>query len=141
MRTKSQGRNGNMTECRPEDVRRKAFEYYRRLRRLDRYCRDHFRETITLQDAADAVALERTYFSSYFHDKVGVRFNCWLSILRVEEAKRLLRASDRPISNVALDVGFNNLTSFERAFKRCTGETPSSFKRQRQVTEILVSKH
>lgn len=129
-----------MTECRPEDVRKKAFDYYRRLRRLDRYCRDHFREPITLQAAADAAALERTYFSSYFHEKVGVCFSCWLSILRVEEAKRLLRATDRSISNVALDVGFNNLTSLERAFKRCAGETPSSFKRRSQAKANVISK-
>lgn len=129
-----------MTECRPEDVRKKAFDYYRRLRRLDRYCRRHFRDTVTLQDAADAVALERTYFSSYFHDKVGVCFSCWLSILRVEEAKRLLRASDCLISNIALDVGFKSLTSFERAFKRCTGETPSSFRRHCQATANVIPK-
>ena len=118
-----------MTDCRPEDINEQAFNYYRRLRRVNRYCSQHFGENIAVQFVADLAALERTYFSSYFHDKVGVCFNCWLSFLRVTEAKRLLHTSDCLISNVAIDVGFKNLTSFERAFKRCTGQTPSEFKR------------
>ena len=130
-----------MTNFRPEDIHEQAFVYYRRLRRVNRYCGQHFSENITLQSAADLAALERTYFSSYFHDKVGVCFNCWLSYLRVTEAKRLLRTSDRPISNVAVDVGFKNLTSFRRAFKRCTGQAPSDFKRGDQALPSPVSKN
>jgi xylan 1,4-beta-xylosidase len=130
-----------MADCRPENINEQAFVYYRRLRRVNRYCSQHFSEDIALRTVADLAALESTYFSKYFHDKVGVCFNCWLSLLRITEAKRLLRTSDCLISTVAVDVGFKNLTSFERAFKRCTGETPSDFKRRDQMLRGLKSKN
>lgn len=130
-----------MATVSPENIDERAFAYYRRLRRLDTYCRRHYPETITLQRAADIAALERTYFSTYFRAKVGVCFSNWLSMLRVREAKRLLRRSDRPISDVAIDVGFGNLTSLERAFKRWTGTTPSDFRRRHQPSSAAGPKH
>lgn len=119
----------DMGERAPEELQEQAFSYYRRLRRVRRYCFQHLGEPISLASAADVAALEPTYFSAYFHDKTGVCFSHWLSHLRVKEAKRLLTTTDRPISLIAQDVGYNNLTSLERAFKRCTGGTPSEYRR------------
>ena len=130
-----------MVPCSPEKIDERAFAYYRRLRRLNTYCRRHYPEPITLQRAAEIAALERTYFSTYFHEKVGVCFSSWLSILRVREAKRLLSRCDRSISGVAIDVGFRNLTTFERAFKRWTGNTPSEFRRRHRPSGAAPPKN
>ena len=119
-----------LTDCRPNEVREAAFAYYPRLRRLAAFCREHYHQDICLQRAANIVGLERTYFCTFFHQKVGVCFNCWLGILRIDGAKRRIRADNRSISSIAHEVGFNSLATFERTFKRLTGMTASQYKKQ-----------
>ena len=119
-----------MSHCRIEDINHHAFRYYRRLERVEGYCLENFRRDVTLQQAAEVAALERTYFSDYFHRKVGVCFGCWLTSLRIEEAKARLRESNDPITVIAYDVGYATLGAFERAFKRCTGMTAREFKEE-----------
>ena len=117
-----------MSDFRSNEVRDAAFAYYPRLGHLAAFCKEHHREDICLQQAADIVGLERTYFCTFFHQKVGVCFNCWLAILRIDDAKRRIRADNSSISSIAYDVGFNSLATFERTFKRCTGVTASQYK-------------
>lgn len=117
-----------MAECRATDINDRAFSYYPRLARLKAYCITHYDEEISLQQAADIAALERTYFSGYFHRKVGVCLGCWLASLRINHAKSCMQGSDLPITRIAFDVGYNNLWSFERAFRRCTGMSARQYK-------------
>ena len=119
-----------MSDCRPNDVRDAAFAYYPHLGRLAAYCKAHYHEDICLQQAANIVGLERTYFCTFFHQKVGVHFSCWLAILRIDDAKGRIRTDNRSISSIAYEVGFNSLATFERTFKRCTGITASQYKNQ-----------
>jgi YesN/AraC family two-component response regulator len=69
--------------------------------------------------AAEIVGLERTYFSRFFRNAVGQTFFEWNQEIRMQRAKTLLRRKDRSITSVALAVGYRDLTTFERAFKRC----------------------
>ena len=119
-----------MSDCRPNEVRDAAFAYYPQLGRLAAFCEKHHHEDICLQQAANIVGFERTYFCTFFHQKVGVHFNCWLAIQRIDDAQRRIRANNRSISNIAHEVGFNSLATFERTFKRCTGITASQYKNQ-----------
>ena len=48
---------------------------------------------------------------------------------RISPAKEFIRCEDRPISLVAEATGFSDLRTFERAFKKCTGMTPSEYKK------------
>ncbi len=119
-----------MGDCRPNDIRDAAFAYYPHLGRLAAYCKEHYDEDICLQRAANIVGLERTYFCTFFHQKVGVCFSCWLAVLRIDNAKGRIRANNRSISNIAHEVGFNSLATFRRTFKSCTGKTASQYKNQ-----------
>lgn len=109
-------------------VNQAAFAYYPRLARVHQYVLANYAGHISLADAAGVAALERNYFSSYFHARVGLRFRDWLSHLRVGRAIELLQTSDLAITGVAFEVGFQDLRTFERAFKKCTGSTPRAFK-------------
>jgi two-component system response regulator YesN len=119
-----------LSVCRSDKVLEEAFTYYPKLRRLADFCNENYFEEICLQQAADIANLERTYFSSYFRKKVGVCFNCWLAILRIEYAKEHLRDGDQTISTIANKVGFETLGTFDRTFKRCTNMTASQYKKQ-----------
>ena len=106
-----------------------AFTYYARLARVRQYVEAHYSEDLTLAEAAGVAGLEPKYFSTFFHDKTGVCFKDWLRELRVEKALGLMRSRNYSITQVGFAVGFQALRTFERAFKRTTGMTPSDYKR------------
>ena len=55
---------------------------------------------------------------------MGIGFHEYLTRIRMEEARRLLTATDYPISQIAVTVGYADQSSFTKAFKRVTGITP-----------------
>ena|SRR5438034_229410 len=105
-----------------------ALGYYPPLERVEQYVQSHMREHVTLGIAASVARLERKYFSAFFHSKVGVTFRDWNAILRVQRAMDIMRVRRSPVLRVAFAVGFNNVRSFERTFKKLTGITPQAFR-------------
>ncbi len=106
-----------------------AFNYYPRLKRLRQYVEQSYSEPIPLEKAAGIAALESSYFSTYFRAKVGIGFTEWLRQVRVKKAMELMKARDFSITEVAYEVGFGDLRTFERAFKKHTLTTPMEFKK------------
>ncbi len=105
-----------------------VFVYYARLERLKRYVDQNLSEPITLQTAAEVAGLEQKYFSAFFQRKTGVGFREWLNRLRVRRAGALLEQNNLSITELAQEVGFQDLRTFERAFKKHKGMTPVAFK-------------
>jgi AraC-like DNA-binding protein len=105
-----------------------AFKYYARLDRVKQYIEQNYSEHISLGQAALVAGIERKYFSAFFHQKVGVRFRDWLMWVRVDRAKRMIMRGNYQITQIALETGFNDLRTFERKFKLCTGLTAREFK-------------
>ena len=112
-----------------QDINPAAFSYYGRLRKVQRFVEEHYADRITLKNAADIACLEEKYFSTYFHSKTGVRFVEWITWVRIAHAMELLRREDKPISVVSEATGYCDLRTFERAFKKRTGMSPTAFKR------------
>lgn len=108
------------------------FQYYRHLRRTKYFVDEHLTEPIGLTDVARAVGLSPAYYSAFFHDATGLQFSVWLRCERIGRAKKLLREFDRPIYQIAIDVGFGSLSAFERAFKATESVTPSQYRKMRQ---------
>jgi AraC-like DNA-binding protein len=106
-----------------------AFAYYDRLERVRDFVQTNYAEEITLETAAGVAAMERTYFSFFFRRKVGVTFRSWLQYVRIAKALEMIKSKDRSITDVAFSVGFNELSTFQKAFKRWTSLTPREFKR------------
>lgn len=106
-----------------------AFSYYDRLGKVEQYVRERSGEPLSLGEAARVAGLEEKYFSTYFHTKTGVRFKEWLTHVRIARAKEIMTRRDETITRLAFNVGFQDLRTFERAFKRHTGMTPLAFKR------------
>ncbi len=103
-----------------------VFDYYPRLNRLRQYVEQSYSEPISLEKAADVTALEKSYFSSYFHAKIGITFTEWLCQVRIEKAIELVRASDLSITEIVYEVGFSDLRTFGRAFKKHTRSSRNS---------------
>ncbi len=87
-------------------------------------------EPLSLQGVAAIAGMEATYFSTFFHKKMGLRFWDWLTRYRIEKAKVAIASDDRSITNIALSVGFGDITSFERAFKKIVGLTAIEYRKR-----------
>jgi len=107
----------------------KVFDDDPRLKRLHEYVEECYSEHIPLEKAARVAALESSYFSSYFRAKVGINFTDWLRQVRIRKAMALMKSRDFAITEVAEEVGFRDLRTFERAFKKYTLTTPREFKK------------
>lgn len=106
-----------------------AFAYYPRLAKVRDHVERHLSDGVSLADAARVAGLEEKYFSTFFHDKTGVCFRDWITRVRIDKAARMMQSQDHPITSVGLAVGFHDLRTFERAFKKCMGETPSAYRK------------
>ncbi len=86
-------------------------------------------EDLTLQGLADRVGITPHQLSEYFNSRLGVNFNGFVNGYRVKEARRLLLEDpDRTVLSVAYAVGFNSKSSFNTAFARQVGVTPTDFR-------------
>ncbi len=71
------------------------------------------------------------YLSNIFKKKEGVALLDYIARLRIEKAKEYIDSSDIPMSDIAEKVGFNNVRTFLRTFKKFEGITPSQYKEMR----------
>jgi transcriptional regulator GlxA family with amidase domain len=92
----------------------------------------------SLTEAATIAGLTPNYFSSCFRRSVGITFVEWSARLRVGEAKKLLGISDLSITAVAASVGYTDVTTFERAFRRIEGTCPRKYRRLLQRDRGIV---
>jgi two-component system response regulator YesN len=116
-----------------------ALRYYPALDRVEQYVRAHVLERVTLEAAAAVAHLERKYFSAFFHSKVGITFRDWIAVLRVQRAITFMRARRETIPRIAFAAGFNDIRSFERAFKKLTGVTPQAFRTAIELDSRLAT--
>ncbi|MBY0097232.1 response regulator [Mesobacillus maritimus] len=89
---------------------------------------DHFDKAITLEEVAEAVNLSPQYFSKTFKERSGCSFIDYLTELRVEHAKELIRSMQKSVKEVCFHVGYKDPNYFSRVFKKYTGVTPSDFR-------------
>lgn len=87
------------------------------VRKAINYIHYHFRDSVTLADAAAQAQYSPQYFSECFKTVTGISFQTYLGGLRLRFAKSLLHSTDLPVTQIAQTAGFNTLGHFERAFK------------------------
>lgn len=109
-------------------VNEESFEYYQRLRRVRDFVEQSYSDQLPLRVVARVAGMEKKAFSRFFREKAGIPFSHWLAKIRVEKAKMLLQTQNFSVTEVAFAVGYQDLTTFERAFKRLNQVTPRQFK-------------
>jgi AraC-like DNA-binding protein len=91
------------------------------------------RAGLTLAELADAVAATPHEVSQVLSTRLGRNFYHFINEHRIEHVKAGLKASDRPVLDLAFEAGFQSKSTFNTAFRKATGLTPSEF-RQRSTT-------
>lgn len=105
--------------------RKKSLE---KTRQILKYVEQHYSERITISQIALACGFSQSHFMKFFKATMGMPFTAYLNDYRLTMASRLLLASEDSILTVAGDTGFDNLSYFNRAFKKKFGTTPGRFR-------------
>jgi AraC-like DNA-binding protein len=98
------------------------------IHRLERALRDSPQLSISLSHLAYILDLERTYCCRAFKQITGKTFSEWTRSIRIARAKVLLPVTGYTITKVADAVGYNDITTFERNFRKETGISPMTFR-------------
>ena len=92
------------------------------------YIESHYGEKISLEDLAGTIHMNRNYFCRFFKEKAGKTPFSYLNEYRVNQAASQLLSTRLPITEIALNAGFENMSYFIRQFRRCKGCTPSAYR-------------
>jgi AraC family L-rhamnose operon regulatory protein RhaS len=98
---------------------------------VDRYVAElphRFFEATDLDQAAAELGMSRRRFTHLFREATGTTWSHYLTRLRIDYARQLLRDTLRSITAVAFECGFEDLSSFYRAFKRQVGVPPNAWR-------------
>jgi AraC-like DNA-binding protein len=82
---------------------------------------------------AASVHLSRAHFIRSFRETFGETPHRYLQRRRLERAMALLRETDRPVTEICLDVGFTSLGTFSRTFREIVGVSPSAYRTREQA--------
>ena len=97
--------------------------------RAVRFIHQHYSENLDLEDTAERAFLSKYHFSRLFHRVVGLTFQDYVTLTRIQKAKELLtEAPYRSVTGVAHEVGFGSLRNFEMHFKQFFDQTPSHYR-------------
>jgi transcriptional regulator GlxA family with amidase domain len=111
----------------------------RRLDRVVHYVRSDLTRRPSLNDLALLSALEVTYLSKLFRLHFGCTFSAWSRSLRIERAKQLLVETDFSIIQIAALVGYSDVTTFERNFRKCMAQAPREFRAHSERLQALAN--
>jgi len=92
------------------------------------YIHDHLEQEIKLANLAALLGMSSFHFSHLFKRSIAITPYQYLLQQRIERAKQLLKYSDRPITDIALQCGFNSHSHLSKQFRQLTGTTPKAYR-------------
>ena len=92
------------------------------------YMRQNLGQPITLSQLADTVHLERVYFAKKFKKVMGISPMEYLRNARIEQAKEWMAVTDKSVTQIAEELGFQTLQHFSAVFQKATGLSPRKYK-------------
>jgi transcriptional regulator GlxA family with amidase domain len=110
----------------------------RRVERTFEYLNKNFDKNITLAEVSRLANMSDVSFSRFFRQRTGNTFIDSLTEIRLGHATRLLIESTNSIAEVAYHCGFNNISNFNRIFKKKKGCTPREFRDSFSGTRIFI---
>jgi AraC-like DNA-binding protein len=100
----------------------------RRIEQAFEYMNQNFHKNVTLTEVSKLVSMTDVSFSRFFKTRTGITFIDSLLELRLGHASRLLIDTTQSVAEVAYNCGFNNISNFNRLFKKKKGCTPKEFR-------------
>ncbi len=88
----------------------------------------HYNESLTPEDTAKAVCFSTSHFMKFFKQHMGCTFTEYLNDYRLSISETLLSSTDKPILEISYEIGFTNLSYFNRLFKKKYGMSPRTYR-------------
>lgn len=108
------------------------------LGRVMDYLSRHYSEVIRLSEVAEMVNMSESSFCRFFKQHTSKSFIDFLTNIRLGAASRALIDSSLSIAEIGYDCGFNNLSNFNRIFKKKKGVTPSEFRDNYRKNKTII---
>lgn len=109
-----------------------------RVNKVQDYVEEHYMEEIRLSTLANMVGMTEVSFSRFFRRSTGQTFSDYLIAVRLNHASRLLLDSRLPISEICFECGFNNLSNFNRIFKKNKHCAPKAYRENYRKQKIVI---
>ena len=110
----------------------------RRILKVKNFISKNFMDEIRLAQLADIAGMSPSAFSRFFKLHTGRNLTDYIIDMRLGAASRMLVDTSRSISEICFSCGFNNLSNFNRIFKKKKGCSPSEFRENYHKTRIIV---
>lgn len=95
-----------------------------------KYMEEHYADDLSIAELAAMENYNVSYYTDWFKKKIGCIPSEYLKMVRMEKAQEILTTTRYRVIDVAMQVGYDNSSSFIRTFKSVTGLTPSQYRRQ-----------
>jgi AraC family transcriptional regulator len=115
-------------------------EYTRRIDRVIDHLRVNLDRKVKLKELAKVACFSEFHFHRIFGAVAGETLNQFTNRLRLEKAARLLRFSERRLTEIALDCGFSSSATFSRAFRSGYDTSPSEFRKTGKIKKRKIRK-
>ncbi len=104
-----------------------------RMHKIYHFIETHYQHAIDVNEVARLTHLTTAAFCRYFKKSTHLTFTDFLNQYRINQAKKLL-LHDKNVTEACYESGFENLSYFNKTFKKITGENPSQFKKRHTIT-------
>ncbi len=110
-------------------VHRSEIDVNNEWRPLIEWLEQHIDRTVSLEDMAHVMGLSVSNFRVRFHEDHDMSPGRYLHQMRIDEAARMLRETSVPIKSIGPLIGYHELASFYRAFRKSVGTTPADYRK------------
>ena len=109
-------------------------KYSHVISRAEKYVKENFRDpNISLISVAQHVGMSAAHFSTVFSQTTGRPFIHYLTGMRIEQAKELLKTTNMKLADIAMEIGYNEPNYFSHVFRKTTGMTPKEYRTKEGV--------
>ena len=93
------------------------------------YCTEHYQENITVADVANALYISRSSVSHLFGSRLSIGFCDYINSLRLIDAEKMLKKGNLSVTEISSLCGFSTIRTFNRAFLKRYGKSPTEYKK------------
>ncbi|MBI9058074.1 MAG: helix-turn-helix domain-containing protein [Labilibaculum sp.] len=126
-----------MTLSSPSYVEQFDTSKSRRIKMVNQFLIENLHNPIRINDVAEMVNMSPSAFSHFFKKRTQRAFSDYLLDIRIGHAAKILIETEKNISEICFESGFNNISNFNRSFKKLKGCTPREFRSQQK----MITKH
>ena len=101
------------------------------------YIDQNYQKNLSIEIIGDLVHMSSVYVGALFREGTGQALGAYITEVRINKAKELLKNSNHDLRRIATETGFESMRTFFRVFKKITGQTPSEYRQVTAVNKLL----